>query len=221
MFKISRCALFCGLLAGWGVPASAHQGLGWLRGQFLDSDNSEEASLGLVRHPMTATGACHFFAKRGTRWSMEFSNGSRLKLTCDPDPGSLLPGFHLWYASGKGQPLLEVGRCIFDEGINEGWYYTDETGALARVEWVNLDGGKDDKGGRRIDQQHVTGAQEPFIDVVHWVFDLREHRLERISDKYQYATNTTVLPRRADESLRFSIGARVPELRQTFVDSIR
>src|ERR1700730_4791128 len=73
----------------------------WLREQFLSPYSKEAASNevpgNLVRHPIDDFGKCQFFAKRGIRWNQDFSDGSRLELRCDPDPGSLLPGYHLWY----------------------------------------------------------------------------------------------------------------------------
>lgn len=209
-------------LCAFTVPAVAEQDWShWLREQFL-SPYKQAADTGtpadLVRHDIDDFGACSFFAKRGVRWRQSFEDGSRLELRCDPDPGSLLPGFHLVYLK-PGKTRFEIARCVFDQGFNQGWYYTSSDPNVkgpVRVEFVNVDGGKNDGGGRHLDRDHVTGREEPYVDVVHWSFDPKQERLECISDKYQYASNSLRLPGRP-EPLEKYIGDAVPELRRSFV----
>lgn len=205
------------------TPAGAEQDWSnFLREQFLSpykqasTDSTAEATL--VRHDIDDFGSCSFFAKRGVRWSQDFENGSRLELRCDPNRHGFLPGFHLVYYK-PGAKRFEIGRCIFDEGFNEGWYYTSSNPNVkgpVRVEWVNVDGGKNDGGGRHLDQQHVTGREEPYVDVVRWTFDPARGRLECVADKYKYATSSLRLPSRPAPLQNF-MGAPVPELRRSFV----
>lgn len=224
-FRIPRLFLLAGGLFLMTSTGAMAQGLiAWLRAQFLQMDTVEDAKADqpdLVQHDIDSLGSCHFFASRGTRWKQTFADGSRLELTCDPDPGSLLPGFHLWYQA-EGEKRVEIGRCIFDDGFNHGWYYTfkDHPG-LAKVEWVSMDGGKDDKGPRHIDKTHVTGPEEPYIDVVHWIFHTKDRRLERISDKYEYAAAGTQLPHRPGEAIEPFVGPRVPDLRRTYGETVQ
>ena len=172
---------------------------------------------GLVQHEITAFGSCHFFAKRGRRWYASFADGSSIELTCDPDTGHFLPGFHLWYKSTQGK-RLEIGRCIFDSGLNRGWYYTSgDPGALKRVVWQNVDGGKNDGGGRHIDREHLTGLEEPYLDVVRWIFNSDSNSLETVADKYEYAVAPPGLPSDPKVSIAPYVGPLVGGLRQSFV----
>jgi hypothetical protein len=180
----------------------------------------------LVKHRIDDEGHCGFFAKRGLRWKKDFADGSTLEVRCHPDPGSILPGYHIWFvAHGK---RVEIARCIFDEGINMGWYYTSagpagEDCCLARVEWVNVDGGRNDgrksRTGRRIDKEHFTAPDEPYLDVVKWVFDANRRRVECVSDKFQYV-NKPVLPVHLKTSIEAFVGPRVPELRRSFTTEL-
>src|SRR5271166_4523527 len=91
-------------------------------GSFMDDATKPPEVANLVKHRIDDEGHCGFFAKRGLRWKKDFADGSALEVRCHPDPGSILPGYHIWFvAHGK---RVEIARCIFDEGINLGWYYT-------------------------------------------------------------------------------------------------
>lgn len=180
---------------------------------------------GLVAHPIANFGHCDFFASRGERWKQSFADGSSISVRCEPEQGHFLPGFHVWFADAVGK-RVEIARCIFDEGFNRGWYYTpaetDTSGRYlytARVVWRNIDGGKDDHGSRRIDKDHTTGAAEPFVDIVFWVFDPAIRSLECISEKHLYAAQTAKggLPSGPGSQLQPYIGAAVPSLTQSFV----
>ncbi len=220
--NLARCLIFIATLGPFVVQASAEQDWSnFLREQFL-SPYKQAASTGdapgLVRHDIDDFGSCGFFAKRGVRWRQDFEDGSRLELRCDPDRGSLLPGFHLLYVR-RGESAFEIARCIFDQGFNEGWYYTSSDPKVKgplRVEWVNVDGGKNDGGGRHLDRDHITGPEEPYVDVVHWTFDPAERRLECVSDKYRYASSALRLPNRP-APLEEYMGDAIPELRRSFV----
>jgi len=206
------------LLAAAASPGKGHQLGRWLFGQFLDNRPGTEAeAAGLVAHPIDDVGQCYVFAKRGVRWSKDFADGSRLELRCNPDRGILRPGFRLWYSDGKGI-RAEIARCVFDEGFNKGWYYTwpDRPG-LAMVKWVNVDGGKNDGGLRRLDRDHRTGPEEPYVDAVTWVYDVARHRLECTSDKYQYLSESHRLPSSPEVPLDSYVGDLVPELSRSFV----
>jgi len=172
-----------------------------------------------VRHPIPLNGHCSFFAARGRRWTHKFPDGAALEATCDPDPGSLLPGYHLWYKDSRGR--IEIARCIFDNGLNSAWYYTSaDSGRLTGVAWVNVDGGPNDGGkhgvGRRIDRVHFAGPEEPFLDVVTWLFQPDTKTLECLSDKFEYAV-TPRLPRNPRSRLDPYVGRRVASLRRSFV----
>lgn len=204
-------------------PAGAMQSASnWLREQFLvpytASVFAPAASAELVRHDIDDFGQCGFFAKRGVRWHHEFADGSRLELRCDPQEGSLLPGFHLWYLRHRGS-RFEIARCVFDDGMNQGWYYTSTDPNVkgpVRVEWINVDSGKNDGGGRHLDNaSHVTGPEEPYLDVVRYTFDPERGRLECTSDKYDYTVSSR-LPKNP-QSLDGLFGDPVPELRRSFV----
>lgn len=204
------------------MPLMASQATSFLREQFFDHDGeSVTASADVVKHEIDDYGKCSFFTERGVRWSRNFADGSRLELVCEPDPGSLLPGYRLRYSKAGGSKV-EVGRCIFDSGFNHGWFFTSadpNVKGIVRVEWVSVDGGKNDGGLRHIDAEHRAGPEEPYVDVVRWVFDVKKQRLECISDKYQYLANSNRLPDRPG-SIESYIGAPVPELRRTFVKSV-
>lgn len=175
---------------------------------------------GLVQHDIVAFGSCSFFAKRGRRWYTAFIDGSSIELRCDPDSGHFLPGFHLWYKSAQGV-RSEIGRCIFDTGLNRGWYYTSgDSGPLKLVVWQNVDGGKNDGGGRQIDREHVTGPEEPYLDVLRWIFDVTDHSLHTVADKYEYAVNPPRLPLDYKESINTYVGPLVSELRRSFVKNL-
>jgi hypothetical protein len=173
----------------------------------------------LVRHEIGDFGSCSFFAKRGVRWLQEFPDHSRLEIRCEPEPGSILPGFHVWYSNPHGN-RMEIGRCIFDAGLNHGWYFTRPgQPGLARVEWVNLDGGKNDGGPRRIEAGHFTNPAEPYADIVRWHFDAESGRLEVSSDKYNYQPGKKAIPVHPSESLDAYIGDRVAEFSVKYVKS--
>jgi hypothetical protein len=175
---------------------------------------------GLLKYEIGGFGPCSFFAKRGTRWHKSFADGSVIELKCDPDAGHFLPGFHLWY-KGPGGARIEIGRCIFDDGFNRGWYYTSaDMGSVTRIVWQNIDGGKNDGGGRHIDREHVTGPEEPYLDVVRWIFDARTHSLQTVSDKYEYRTKPPGLPADPQAPLDAYIGPLVGELRRSFVKDL-
>lgn len=224
--KISSFAPALSVLAALcaiALPARAEQDWSnFLREQFLSpykqasADSTVEATL--VRHDIDDFGSCSFFAKRGVRWRQDFEDGSRLELRCDPDGHSILPGFHLLYFK-PGAKRFEIGRCIFDQGFNQGWYFTSSDSNVkgpVRVEWVNVDGGKNDGGGRHLDRDHVTGLEEPYVDVVRWTFDPAVGRLQCVADKYRYATSSLRLPDRPAPLEKF-LGDPVPELRRSFV----
>ncbi len=215
-------ALLAGVIA-FSSPAGAEQDIfSWVREQFVMPYTAAVFTPGspgeLVRHDIDDVGGCEFFAKRGVRWRRDFADGSRLELRCDPVKGSILPGFHLWYVKNAGT-RFEIGRCVFDDGFNQGWYYTSADPRVkgpVRVEWVNVDGGKNDGGGRHLDNDdHVTGPEEPYLDVVRYTFDPEQGRLECTSDKYGY-TVTSRLPKRP-QSLDGFFGDAAPELRRSFV----
>lgn len=173
----------------------------------------------LVRHEIAEFGSCGFFRPRGVRWKKMFEDGSRLEVRCEPDPGSLLPGFHVVYQATKGAPRVEIARCLFNDGLNAGVYYTSADPAVkgpVRIEWVNVDGGKNDGGGRNVDPlHHRTGIEEPYFDAVRWSFDPATGKIECDSDKYAYRASAE-LPRNASK-LDAYVGERVPELRRTYV----
>jgi len=195
---------------------------GWALGQPLSDTLPNSDGNRLVKHEIRSRGNCAFFAKRGVRWSQSFEDGSSLELTCAPDKGSILPGFHLWYISPR-RARAEIGRCIFDDGCNKGWYYTptDSEGHLSRVEWQNVDGGRNDGGRRRIDREHFTGTEEPFLDVVLWVFDRDKRTLECISDKHVYLLRPPRWPSNLKcRQLQPYIGPRVEEFRHSFIKAV-
>jgi len=164
---------------------------------------------------------CSFFAKRGVRWRQDFPDHSRLEVLCEPEPGSLLPGFHVWYRNPRGN-RMEIGRCIFYGGLNDGWYFTrlGEDG-LASVEWVNLDGGKNDGGRRRIEPGHFTNPAEPYADIVRWWFDVESGRLETSSEKYEYRSDTMRIPFHPTETMDHYLGAMLPEFSVTYMKSFQ
>jgi hypothetical protein len=224
MFSL-RCGMAALVLWGLAMPSKADQDiLSYLRAQFghTDIDPSEtDDSQALIRHDIDDFGRCSFFTSRGVRWSRRFEDGARLELRCQPDRGSLLPGYRLYYVDAAGA-RSEIARCVFGNGLNRGFYYTssDSTDELVRVEWVNVDGGKDDGPSRKIDATHVTGPEEPYVDVVRWIFDARRRRIECINQKYEYGEAGLRLPshpRGELDNLDNYIGAEVPELRRSFV----
>ena len=173
-------------------------------------------------HEIDGSGACGFFTRRGERWRNTFADGSNLSLRCEPAQGGILPGFHLWYTDASGA-RNEIAKCIFSAGFNQGWYFTDakHPERLVRVIWQNIDGGKDDGGLRHLDSAHLTGPEEPYIDVVSWVFDPVSRQLVCFSDKYQYGSKQARLPKRATTTpLDPYIGRRMTELRRTFVKNL-
>jgi hypothetical protein len=112
---------------------------------------------------------------------------------------------------------VEIARCIFDDGFNQGWYFTpatlDPSGkqcCVSRIVWQNIDGGKNDGGHRRIDGEQFTGPEEPYIDVVFWIFDPKTRSLVCISDKYLYEARSTRLPSDPESPVEQYIGPRVP-----------
>lgn len=220
-FRALRVLMLTSALAGLATPLAADQELlQCLRAQFGHVDLTQETTKdsALVQHDIDDFGHCAFFARRGVRWSRTFADGSRLELRCDPDPHSLLPGYHLWFSDARGI-RVEIGRCIFDNGLNRGWYYTSADPAVhgvIRVEWVNIDGGKNDGGNRRIDGDHYTGPEEPYLDEVRWVFDVANRRLECTSEKHEYLSGQS-LPAHPAGSIDPYVGPEVPELRRSFV----
>lgn len=177
---------------------------------------AQKESSSLVPHEIAGFGQCGFFAERGVRWSRSFRDGSKLELKCLPDAGSLLPGYRLWYSDGKGT-AMEIARCVFNDGLNHGWYYTKaDSGLLARVEWVTMDGGKNDGGSRKIDSGHTTGPEEPYLDVARWSFDAPSMRLEWFGDKYDYANTADRLPVHSRDFDPF-MGPLVPQFSRYFV----
>jgi hypothetical protein len=174
-----------------------------------------------VAHKIAGFGECSFFSRRGERWSTTFADGSSLRLRCEPARGGFLPGFHLWFTSADGS-RNEIAKCIFDSGFNQGWYFTDARypEQPVRVVWQNIDAGKNDGGLRRLDRAHRTGPEEPYIDVVFWVFDPAVKKLDCISDKYRYVTKLDRLPEKANTALEPFMGERVAELRRSFVTTV-
>jgi hypothetical protein len=220
-FSTVRSLILGAALVTLVSPSPADQELlQGLRAQFgnVDISSGESKDSSLVQHDIDDYGNCAFFAKRGVRWSRIFADGSRLELRCDPDRHSLLPGYHLWFSDTRGT-RVEIGRCIFDNGFNHGWYYTSADASVnnvVRVEWVNLDGGKNDGGNRRIDRDHYTGPEEPYLDEVRWVFEVAKRRLECTSEKHQYM-GAPSLPSHPVDSIDPYVGPAVPELRRSFV----
>ena len=218
------------LLTTVPVRASAYQGyltfLDFLTGsvQFDDSaplEKGKPAAGNLIPHEIADFGSCSFFARRGVRWRQDFPDHSRLEVRCEPEPGSLLPGFHVWYRNTRGS-RMEIGRCIFDGGLNDGRYYTRPGNpALVRVEWVNLDGGKNDGGRRRIEDGHFTSGAEPYADMVRWSFDAELGRLETSSEKYEYRMDSTIIPSHPIEPMDHYLGEMIPEFRVTYVKSLQ
>ncbi len=174
-----------------------------------------------IPHQIPDFGRCSFFTSRGERWNTTFDDGSNLSLRCEPAKGSILPGFHLWYTDGRGA-RNEIAKCIFDDGFNNVWYYTDpgQPERLLRVVWQNVDAGKNDGGLRHLDGEHVTGPEEPYIDIVFWVFDPAARKLDCISEKYRYQTKLARLPQKGDTPLEPYMGPRVAELRRSFVKTL-
>jgi hypothetical protein len=174
-----------------------------------------------IAHKIAGFGTCSFFTSRGERWSASFAGDASLSLRCEPAKGGILPGFHLWYTDVRGM-RFEIAKCIFNNGFNQGWYFTDENHAdqLLRVVWQNIDGGKNDGGLRRLDREHVTGPEEPYIDVVFWVFDPAARKLNCISEKYRYQTKLARLPQEGKTRLEPYMGPRVAELRRSFVKTL-
>lgn len=172
-------------------------------------------------HKIDSFGTCSFFTSRGERWHASFPDGSELSLRCEHAQGGFLPGFHLWYTDAHSS-RHEIAKCIFDAGFNQGWYFTDQkdAGKLLRVVWQNIDGGKNDGGLRRLDSQHVTGPEEPYIDVVFWIFDPAASKLNCVSEKYQYRTRLARLPQKGNIALEPYMGPRVAELRRSFVKDL-
>lgn len=225
--QLARWGILLGGISTLSVPAFGEQAFAYLFSQFGGPDLVKPSSeppadpnqpQALIRHDINDFGNCGFFAKRGVRWSQDFADGSRLELRCEPLRGSILPGFHLWYLKNAGS-RFEIARCVFDEGFNQGWYYTSTDPAAkgpVRVEWLNVDGGKNDGGGRRLDKTHVTGPEEPYLDVVMWSFDPQQSRLECVSDKYEY---TAGVPKLSPARYVFDpyLGQAIPELRRSFV----
>ena len=174
-----------------------------------------------VAHKIADFGTCSFFTSRNERWSASFADGSRLSLRCEPAKGGFLPGFHVWFTDAR-KARNEIAKCIFDSGFNQGWYFTDrkQPDKLLRVVWQNIDGGKNDGGLRHLDREHVTGPEEPYIDVVFWVFDPVAAKLECISEKYRYLGTLARLPQNTNTAIEPYMGPRVAELRRTFVKAL-
>jgi hypothetical protein len=170
---------------------------------------------GLMKHEIGEFGSCAFFKKRGVRWRERFADGSALEVRCEPGPGGFLPGFHVWLIQ-PDRRRVEIGSCIFDAGFNEGSYYTDPvSGTLVTVIWQNIDGGRNDGGARRIDRVHFTGTQEPYLDVVRWVFDARTRTIETLSEKYEYLQKAE-LPHNGNADLGPYVGSRADDLTRSF-----
>ena len=201
-------------------PVAADQDLlAYFNPQFngVDVSGTQAENGDLVRHDIDDLGHCSFAAKRGVRWSRNFPDGSRLEVDCNPDHHGILPGYHLWYKYASGA-RIEIGKCIFDHGLNHGWYYTAAgDNEPLQILWVSVDGGSNDGGNRRIDGDHYTGPEEPYVDVVRWTFDVRQGRLECTSDKYLYASEEYRLPAHAGDSLAPYLGERVANLSRSFV----
>ncbi|HUA18083.1 MAG TPA: hypothetical protein VMB25_05015 [Bryobacteraceae bacterium] len=218
--KVIRVLILSAGISSVALPAAADQDLlAYFSPQFngVDVSGTQAQNGDLLRHDIDDLGHCSFVAKRGVRWSRSFSDGSRLEVDCQPGPRSLLPGYHLWYRNASGS-RIEIGKCIFDHGWNHGWYYTDGNSDVPlRVEWVSVDGGSNDGGSRRIDQEHYTGPEEPYVDVVRWTFDVRARRLECTSEKYQYASAQDRLPAHPVDSLAPYLGERMDNLSRSFL----
>jgi hypothetical protein len=174
------------------------------------------------RYAIGDIGHCDFFAKRGQRWQATFADGGSLEVRCEPDKSGFLPGFHVWYRAASGK-RTEVAHCIFDDGLNRGWYFSSR-GNLTRLVWQNVDGGKSDGGSRRIDKTHSTGPGRGYIDVLVWVFDSSNKTLTWINDKYRYANQrpgvAPRLPTRGNTSLEAYVGPRLNELSQSLVKTL-
>jgi hypothetical protein len=211
-----RCGIVClYLLAGCQAFAHAAQALSQ-----IDPSPADDLSK-LEKHKIDQLAPCGFFRPRGVRWQKKFNDGSALQVACDPDPGSILPGYHVWYLE-PGHKRREIGRCIFDNGCNQGWYYTpagSEDCCVLRVEWQNADGGRNDGSPRRIDRKHFTGPEEPYLDVVRWIYRPLTRRLEIVCDKHVYLLNMPRWPYNPKcEKMQPYIGPRVESLRRTYVE---
>ena len=193
-----------------------------LEEEVLNSNSITAPQPGEERYAVGDIGHCDFFAKRGRRWNTAFADGGWLEVRCEPDRGGFLPGFHVWYRAASGK-RTEVAHCIFDDGLNRGWYFSSG-GNLTRFVWQNVDGGKNDGGSRPIDKMHSTGPGRGYIDVLVWIFDPGSKTLTWINDKYLYA-NWRVgiaprLPTGGKTSLAAYVGPRLDELSHSFVKAL-
>ncbi len=181
----------------------------------------------LVRHQAGEFGPCAFFRKRGVRWSQQFGDGTSLEVRCERASGGFLPGYHVWFVGAAGE-RFEIARCVYDSGLNQGWYWaTEETDAegrpmhLARFVWFNVDAGKNDGGPRNLARNVRSSPAEPYLDSMVWVFDPAERKLEYFNDKYEYMErereNGYRLPDDPGPELDSWMGPRVPEIRESYI----
>lgn len=217
-----RAAWFGSALLLFLAPAFAGQQQWQSPEEEVLNNGTATPQRGEERYAIGDIGHCDFFAKRGRRWQTAFADGGSLEVRCEPDKGGFLPGFHVWYRAPSGK-RTEVARCIFDDGLNRGWYFSS-AGNLTRFVWQNVDGGKSDGGSRRIDKANSTGPGRSYIDVLVWVFDPSDKTLTWINDKYRYANlrsgTAPRLPTDGKTSLEAYVGPRVDELSHSFVKTL-
>lgn len=179
---------------------------------------------GMERHDIGEFGSCGFFSARGARWQQQFGDGSKLEVRCERGAGGFLPGFHVWFTEAGGA-RLEVARCVFGDGLNQGWFYTERNAAgrpahLAKVVWATLDAGPNDGGNRHLTRDQRTGAAEPYADATVWVFDAAARTLDYSTDKFEYLAAATAsgkpkLPLGSNAMDGF-LGPRLPALSTSF-----
>jgi len=123
-------------------------------------------------------------------WSLDFSDGQRLEVTCDGFP----PAYRLWHTTPSGERRT-IAECIFNRGINFGIYWAtpdlDGDGKpdhLVKTAWFNIDGGGNDGQSDALAQLNPR-ANEPYLDTITYTYDAARNKYGWVAEKYDYPTD--------------------------------
>ena len=125
-------------------------------------------------------------------WTVAFEDGTGLDAYCSSRvlEGEFVPSYKLYFINTAGI-AFRIAQCAFSGGINEARYrYVDKDqdfapDRLIDVDWLNIDGGKDDKQ-RSVEGFVFTTDEEPYLDVLTFHYDAPTNKLSWKNEKYLY-----------------------------------